>query len=712
MNKKLITSALPYVNNAPHLGNIIGCVLSADVFARFCRLRGYETLYVCGTDGYGTATENKARAEGLSPKEICEKYHVIHERVYKFFNISFDAFGKTFTETHSEVVQEIYSQLDKNQALIEKESDQFYCKPCDTFLADRLIEGDCPSCNSDQARGDQCDSCGKILDPIDLINPKCSVCKNVPEIRRTKHLYLDLPKLEAPLVKWHEQVTARGNWTFNAINVTKSWVKQGLNPRPITRDLKWGVPVPRPGYEDKVFYVWFDAPIGYISITKHFFPTNWQNWWLNANDVELHQFLGKDNIPFHSIIFPACLIGTNEPWTLVKQLSVTEFLNYENQKFSKSKNIGIFGSDVMDLGFPSDYWRYYLLSIRPEKQDANFSWEEFFDKINNDLNDNLGNLFNRVLVFHSKNFSPIIKRYDYGHPALKAFIDEISLCTDEITEQLERAELRDAIRNILKIGNLANKFFHEQELWKKIKTDPTYVEEALTLLINVIRTIGVVSSPIIPDSALKLLTSLGQNGLQSWSSLKDYNALTGVKLNSPIQLFHKLDTVQINSLRARFGGELDDFKKLDIRVGQIENAFEHATQENLFVIELNTGTKKITTVSSLGKHYQTNELINKKVLYVHNLEPALIHDTQSEGIILTAHSGKKLEVLSNNNWAIGNEATIDIVKKTKTTDLISYNFFKDIGLQVSNKTLTFKGFLLQVEGKNVETSEVVKGKIK
>ncbi|PQM40056.1 putative methionine--tRNA ligase [Prunus yedoensis var. nudiflora] len=339
----LITSALPYVNNVPHLGNIIGCVLSADVFARYCRLRGYNTVYICGTDEYGTATETKAIEEKCSPQEICDKYHAIHREVYQWFNISFEKFGRTSTPQQTEVCQAIFKKLLENDWLSENTMQQLYCDTCKRFLADRLVEGTCPTqgCDYASARGDQCENCGKLLNPTELKDPKCKVCKATPRIRDTNHMFLELPLLRDKLEEYINKTSVAGSWSQNAIQATNAWLKEGLKQRCITRDLKWGVPVPHDNFKDKVFYVWFDAPI--------------------------------DNVPFHTVMFPSTLLGTGENWTLMKTISVTEYLNYEAGKFSKSKGIGVFGNDAKDTNIPVEVWRYYLLTNRPEVSDTLFT---------------------------------------------------------------------------------------------------------------------------------------------------------------------------------------------------------------------------------------------------------------------------------------------------------------------------------------------------
>ncbi len=357
----LVTSALPYVNNVPHLGNIIGCVLSADVYARFCRLRGHNVIYVCGTDEYGTATETKAMQMGLTPQQICDKFHVIHRDIYKWFNIKFDHFGRTTTGQQTAIAQDIFNKCDARNMILAQDMEQLWCEKLG-FLADRYVEGTCPKCQYNDARGDQCDGCGTLLNAIELIDP---VAKMDPEQKLTKktsrHLFIDLPRLEPSLRKFVDINSAKGAWTVNSLTVTNGWIDGGLKPRCITRDLKWGTPVPKPGFEDKVFYVWFDAPIGYLSITANY-TKHWEKWWKNDKDVELVQFMGKDNIPFHTVIFPSSLLGSGDPYTMLHHISTTEYLNYEGGKFSKSRGIGVFGDDAEKTNIPSEVIPYISLA--------------------------------------------------------------------------------------------------------------------------------------------------------------------------------------------------------------------------------------------------------------------------------------------------------------------------------------------------------------
>uniref|UniRef100_A0A8D0GQP8 Methionine--tRNA ligase, cytoplasmic n=1 Tax=Sphenodon punctatus TaxID=8508 RepID=A0A8D0GQP8_SPHPU len=481
MKNVLITSALPYVNNVPHLGNIIGCVLSADVFARYSRLRNWNTLYVCGTDEYGTATENKAMEEGLTPQQICDKYNAIHSHIYQWFNISFDYFGRTTTPHQTTIAQDIFQRLLERKFLLTDTVDQLRCEHCQRFLADRFVEGTCPFCNYEEARGDQCDKCGKLINAIDLKKPQCKMCKGVPVLKSSQHLFLDLPKLEERLEKWLEQSWATGDWTSNARFITHSWIRDGLKPRCITRDLKWGTPVPLDGFRDKVFYVWFDAPIGYLSITANY-TNQWERWWKNPEQVQLYNFMAKDNVPFHSVVFPCSLLGAEDNYTLVSHLIATEYLNYEDGKFSKSRGVGVFGDMAKDTGIPADIWRFYLLFLRPEGQDSAFCWNDLMLKNNSELLNNLGNFVNRAGMFVSKFFGGRVPTMELS-PDDQRLLAHITLELRQYNQLLEKVRIRDALRCILSISRHGNQYIQVNEPWKRIKVNPS----ALCLQGNYVR---------------------------------------------------------------------------------------------------------------------------------------------------------------------------------------------------------------------------------
>lgn len=507
----LITSALPYVNNVPHLGNIIGCVLSADIFARYSRMCGYNTLYVSGTDEYGTATETKALAENMTPKQICDKYFEIHNGIYRWFGIGFDYFGRTTTPEQTEIVQEMFLDLHK-QGFIESQAvEQLLCQKCDRFLADRFVEGTCPhpGCGYEDARGDQCDGCGKLVNAIDLVRPRCKVCNSSPVVRQSNQLFIDLPKIEPKLREWIDTVDMM--WTNNARVITKAWLKEGLKSRCITRDLKWGIPVPLQGYESKVFYVWFDAPIGYMSITNRY-TKEWRQWWQPKPEskVELFQFMAKDNVPFHSVMFPSTLLGVNKGHTLVSRIMATEYLNYEDGKFSKSRGVGVFGNDAQETGIEADVWRFYLAAARPEGQDSSFSWNDLAARNNSELLNNLGNFVNRALVFCEKNFNSSIGAITLNAEDLIL----LALINREIKGyvlSMEKTRFRDAIRHMLAVSRQGNLYMQTEQPWVLLKgTDEQKLRagSVISLSCNIACLLATLLFPFMPSTSRKLYSQL------------------------------------------------------------------------------------------------------------------------------------------------------------------------------------------------------------
>ena len=658
--RRLVTSALPYVNNIPHLGNLLQ-VLSADVFARFCRLRGYDTLYVCGTDEYGTATETRAAKEGVSPKALCDRYHAIHEDIYKWFNISFDYFGRTSTPQQTEIVQHIFKEVDAAGYITEKETTQLYCPKCQRFLADRFVEGTCPHCGSTGARGDQCDACQTLLEPTELIDPKCGVCGSTPVIKSTRHLYIDLPKALPMLQSWIDKASEEGFWAKNAVQVTRSWIRDGLKERCITRDLKWGIPVPKPGYEDKVFYVWFDAPIGYISISACARPDQWKDWWHDRENTELFQFIGKDNIPFHTVIFPATQLASGEDWTMLHHMSSTEYLNYEGGKFSKSNGVGIFGNDVESTGIPADVWRFWMFYNRPEHGDVDFTWKDFQEKVNGELMGNLSNFVNRTLTFVKRFFDGTLGTGELDQDLVQA----IRAKEKDVTDLLERADERDALRTVFEISDLGNKAFQESEPWKMRNTDPERAKTILRTLVYLIRDLGVMIMPYMPSTGERLLSMLGCSG-QTWDNLGNYTE--DIKIGETDYLFTKLEDALIESLKVRFSGTQEERetrkteeKKMDntnnntnaaaeemsvaerfaskviLKVSEIVEVNKHPEGDLLYILKLNTGEEEPRTiVSSIVPYYKPEELLGHHIVLVSNLKPANFRGVKSYGMLLAA----------------------------------------------------------------------------
>lgn len=624
----LITSALPYVNNVPHLGNIIGCVLSADVFARFCKSYGCETLFIFGTDEHGTTTEVKAIEEGITPKKVCDKYYEIHKKVYEWFNCSYDQFGRSSTKTNFEISIDIFNKLDKNGYILENELEQMYDPKAKKFLADRFVEGTCPKCSFESARGDQCDHCGSLLDPIELKNPISKLTGERPIIRKEKHLFVDLPKLSSDLKKWIN--SEKKYWSKNAVSMTESWLKTGLKPRCITRDLKWGVPVPKKGYEHKVFYSWFDAPIAYISITKDA-TKDWKKWWHNPQEVQLYQFMGKDNIPFHTIMFPGFLIGAKDNYTLLHQISSTEYLNYEDGQFSKSRGVGVFGNQVMETGIPADVWRYYLLINRPETADTEFRWDDFQARNNHELLANFGNFVNRILTFLDKNYAGRVPK---AKPDEK-FNWECKHRLNKITCLLSDISLRDGLQEIMMLSKYGNQYFQEKKPWE-IKDDTAMME-----CVNLVRKLAIVIEPYLPDTS-KHIFSLLKLKKQTWENLND--DIVDHKIAKPKILFKKLEDDEIKKLKKKYGGKRELFP-LDLRAAEIIDVKLHPDADRLYIITVSLGKEKRQIVSGLRSYYDVNDLKGKKIILVHNLKPAKFKGVTSEGMLLAGENKNKVVVL-------------------------------------------------------------------
>lgn len=553
----LITSALPYVNNVPHLGNIVGAVLSADVYARYCRRAGYRTLYICGTDEYGTATETKAIEEGMTCKAICDKYFKMHASIYDWFQIDFDEFGRSSTQVQTEITHEIFRDLYDNGFFFAKSVDQCYCEGCARFLADRYVEGTCPKCGFDDARGDQCDGCGKLLNAIELKSPQCKLCRGTPVVRSSNHLFLDLSKLQSECEAFVDNAAKTSNWSSNSLAIARAWLTEGLRDRCMTRDLKWGTSVPMPGFEDKVFYVWFDAPIGYISITAAYDGENWRRWWQNPEKVELHQFMGKDNVLFHSVIFPSTLMGTRKPWTLLHQLNSTEYLNYEGGKFSKSRGTGVFGSDARDSGIPASIWRYYLLASRPESTDSAFSWGDFVAKTNSELLANLGNFVNRATRFVSAKFAGLVPTGELNEVDRAFLAEHVLPEIAKYRENMEVCNLRAALKCAMAVSSAGNLYLAEQKLDNKLlASNAPRCGTVIAVALNLCYVLSVLLEPFIPGTAEDILAILRVPARTIPSSTEfELVIRPGHRIGQPFHLFTKLDDSAVAELRAKFGGK-------------------------------------------------------------------------------------------------------------------------------------------------------------
>lgn len=562
MKKHLITSALPYVNGLPHLGHLIGCLLPSDVYARYLRQKGETVLYICGTDEHGTPSEVGAAKEEMAVDDYCKKYHDLHAKMYQDFDLSFDYFGRTSAEQNAQMVSRIFTALDKNNLINEKVTKQVYSPDDDRYLPDSYVMGTCPHCGYEKAKGDQCESCTKVLDPTDLIHPKSvlSGSHNL-EIRETKHLFLQLPKMEKDLADWIE--TKKSLWPDIAYSIAQKWLKEGLQERGITRDLKWGFAVPKDGFEGKVFYVWFDAPIGYIGITKQWADENpsersFEDWWLNAPDVIHTEFMGKDNIPFHTITFPGTLRGTGENWTQVSMLKGLNYLNFAGGKFSKSAHRGIFLDDAVKE-FPADYWRYWLMSNAPESDDATFTFDSFAAIINKDLNDVLGNFINRVLKMTVSNFGQQVPPLGIITETEVELYASLDVLIQTYGDYMDRLEYRKAMSTLREIWVSGNNYLAKTEPWKVVKTDPNYAGTLLNTALNLIRLYAHLSAPIMPKTAEQMLRLFVCSQTPVWPAGKMSSYLTGIEAGTSFvlsdPLFQKILPERLVELKMRYKEE-------------------------------------------------------------------------------------------------------------------------------------------------------------
>lgn len=560
MTRYLITSALPYINGMKHLGNLVGSMLPADVYARFLRLEGEEVLYICATDEHGTPAEIAAMEEGLDVKTYCDIQYQRQKDVYMRFGLSFDYFGRTSSPQNHELTQHFYKMLNKNGFIEERGIQQIYSLDDQRFLPDRYVTGTCPKCGYERARGDQCENCASLLNPSDLIEPKSTISgsRNL-ELRESKHLFLKLDTLSPEIEAW---VKTNTHWPNLTYSVAMKWLNEGLQPRCITRDLSWGVPVPREGYENKVFYVWFDAPIGYVGATKEWAdqdPANrdWKAWWYDAYDVYYAQFMAKDNLPFHTIVWPATILGTREPWTMANYIKGFNWLTYYGGKFSTSQGRGVFMDDALEI-LPPDYWRYFLMSIAPESDDSDFTWDLFATVVNKDLAGTLGNFVNRTLKLVSSRLGNTIPEGgEWGEHEDKL----LAQCKESIQEYrttLRNFEFRKAALALKKLWTHGNVYIDARAPWNLLKENPGEGALVLRTCINLIRTYAIASSPFIPFTSETLFDALGMTEEERKAGLDDALNLraleAGRAFKVPPILFRRLDQDEIETYRRRFAG--------------------------------------------------------------------------------------------------------------------------------------------------------------
>ncbi|MEH6404791.1 MAG: methionine--tRNA ligase [Sneathiella sp.] len=565
MTRHLITSALPYINGVKHLGTLAGSLLPSDLYARYLRARGEEVLLICATDEHGTPAELAAREAGMDVADFCAQAHKVQADLGKAFSLSFDYFGRSSSQQNKELTQHFGAKLRENGFIEERVTKQVFSVDDDRFLPDRYVEGTCPHCAYDKARGDQCENCTRLLDPTDLVNPRSAISGSTNvEVRESTHLFLLQSKLSDEIRAW---VGTHPDWPKLVSSIALKWLDEGLHDRGITRDLKWGVPVDVPGMEDKVYYVWFDAPIEYIAATKEWAdedPDNrdWKSWWYEADDVRYSEFMGKDNVPFHTVTFPGTLLGSREPWKMVDYIKGFNWLDYYGGKFSTSQKIGIFMDDAIDM-LPADYWRYYLLANAPETSDATFTWETFAGTSNKDLADTLGNFVNRILKFCSSKFGDSLPEGGEIGEREQNLAKILGERIATYNKHMEELQIRKAMQELRAIWVMGNEYLTEAAPWTAFKTDPAAAAVSLRIAINLIRVFAILSAPVIPNASQKLSDALGLDlTAKDWISddlMAELQTLkAGHEFTIPDVLFRKVTDEEIEEWHTKFGGSVSE----------------------------------------------------------------------------------------------------------------------------------------------------------
>ena len=651
-NRTLVTAALPYANGGVHIGHLAGVYVPADIYVRYLRLKKREVLFICGSDEHGVPVTIRARKEGCTPQEVVDRYNKIIRESFEGFGISFDFFGRTTSEVHKKTASDFFRTLYDKGEFVEQESEQYYDEEAHTFLADRYITGECPHCHAEGAYGDQCEKCGTALSPTELINPRSTVSGSKPVLRKTKHWYLPLDKHQQWLEPWITK--EHTEWRTNVMGQCKSWFDMGLKPRAVSRDLEWGIPVPVEGADGKVLYVWFDAPIGYISNTKELLPNDWEKWW-KSDDTRLIHFIGKDNIVFHCIVFPAMLKAEGS-YILPDNVPANEFLNLEDDKISTSRNWAVWLDEYLcDLPGKQDVLRYVLTANAPETKDNNFTWKDFQARNNNELVAVYGNFVNRALQLTKKYYDGVVpaagELTDYDRQTIAEFKDVKA----EVERLIENFRFRDAQKEAMNLARIGNKYLADSEPWKVIKTDPERVKTVLNLSLQLVANLAIAFEPFLPFSSQKLRMMLNMDEVE-WDRLGATDLLPeGHVLGAPALLFEKiedsvveaqvqklLDTKKANEA-ANFKAApvketipFEQFEGLDIRVGKVIECEKVKKSKKLLKFLIADGAENRTIVSGIAQYYDPEQLLGKQVCYIANLAPRTINGIESQGMILSA----------------------------------------------------------------------------
>lgn len=654
MSKRtLVTSALPYANGPIHLGHLAGAYLPADLYVRYKKLTSEDVIHICGSDEHGVPITIAAEKEGKEPQDIVNKFHNQNKQVFEDFGISFDYYGRTTSPVHHKTSQEFFTKLYKEDVFVQKTEEQLYDPKAGMFLPDRYVKGTCPNCGYEEAYGDQCESCGTSLSPTELIDPISAITGDIPETKKTKHWYLPLGDFQEKLENWIE---SRQNWKPNVTGQVKSWLNDGLADRAVTRDLTWGVPVPLEDAEGKVLYVWFDAPIGYISATKEWAeeqgaPERWKNYWQDEATDLIH-FIGKDNIVFHCIMFPATLMAHGD-YVLPKNVPANEFLNLEGKKLSTSRGWAVWLNEYLD-DFEPDLLRYVLGTILPETKDSDFSWEDFQNKVNSELADILGNFVYRTTSFTKNYFDGIVPELKDPTEKDREALAQIEVQKEKISEAYETFKLREAITETMKLARIGNKYFTEMEPWKSRKEDPEKCGNTLHVCLQVTAALSILFDPILPHKMRELRQELDISDTPLWEEVKGDILESGDTIKKGAILFEKIEDEQVEEqllkLKKRANGqdeevdypplkenmEFDDFMKMDLRAGKIIEASTIENANKLLKLKVDLGFEKRIIVSGISNDYDPADIVGQKVCVVANLAPKKLMGIESNGMILMA----------------------------------------------------------------------------
>ena len=663
-----ITAALPYTNGPIHIGHLAGVYIPSDIYARYLRLQGKDVAFICGSDEHGVAISMKAKKEGISPQEVIDKYDGIIRKSFIDFGISFDNYSRTSSQIHHETAQAFFKKLHDNGDFIEQETQQLYDEKANQFLADRFVVGTCPKCQNPEAYGDQCESCGSTWNATDLINPKSTITGDAPILKSTKHWFLPLERYQDFLTKWILVDHAK-DWKINVIGQVKSWLDDGLKPRAVTRDLDWGIDVPVKGAEGKKLYVWFDAPIGYISATKEWANRtgeNWEDYW-KKEDTKLVHFIGKDNIVFHCIIFPAMLKAEGS-YILPENVPANEFLNLEGNKLSTSKNWAVWLHEYL-LDFPDkqDVLRYTLTANAPETKDNDFTWKDFQARNNNELAAVFGNFINRVVVLTNKYYDGVVPTPNEFNAVDLQTLSELKAFPAVISSSIERYRFREAQVELMNVARLGNKYLADEEPWKMVKTNPERVQTQMYVALQIAAALQILCEPFLPFTASKLSKILNVNQL-GWNTVSNTSDLipAGHQIGEAEILFAQIEDAeiqkQIDKLEATKKANVmenqvtepqkpiatfEDFSKLDLRVGTILEAEKMPKANKLFVLKVDTGLDVRTIVSGIAEHFSPEEVIGKRVTVLINLAPRALRGVESEGMILMTNNAEGKLVFVN-----------------------------------------------------------------